>query len=231
LAAVGELAAAIAHEVRNPLAVIVNAVAGLRRNSAREADREMLLGIVDEETARLNRLVTDLLRFARPVNVQRAAVSLVELVQRSKTLEKDGHSVAIAAVDDPEVQSVELDPGLVGLVFDNLIENAFQAMPSGGVVHIDIDRGELSGFPAAKVAVRDSGHGMDPSVLENALRPFYTTRPSGTGLGLPIVQRIVEAHGGRLELDSQPGVGTIVRVLLPLKPAEKLPSDHPERRA
>ena len=93
LAAVGELAAAIAHEVRNPLAVIVNAVAGLRRSAVRDEDRTMLLRIVDEEAARLNRLVTDLLRFARPVSVKRSPVSLLELATlRSSAMARRHHN-------------------------------------------------------------------------------------------------------------------------------------------
>ena len=115
LAAVGELAAAIAHEVRNPLAVIVNAVAGLRRSAVREEDRTMLLGIVDEEAARLNRLVTDLLRFARPVSVKRSPVSLLELANRSRSSAMlDGHQIAVSMEDDPELHTVWVDPGLFG---------------------------------------------------------------------------------------------------------------------
>jgi signal transduction histidine kinase len=219
LAAVGELAAAIAHEVRNPLAIIVNAVAGLRRSGLREEDRTMLLGIVDEETARLNRLVTDLLRFARPVNVKRSLVSLAELAQRSESLVKDGHDIEVSVADDPAVQSVEVDPGLLRLVFDNLVENACQAMPGGGTVKIEVDRAAHA-RAMISIAIKDSGHGMDADVLQRATHPFFTTRPSGTGLGLPIVQRIIEAHGGRIELESHPGVGTCVRLLLPRRPPE-----------
>jgi signal transduction histidine kinase len=219
LAAVGELAAAIAHEVRNPLAIIVNAVAGLRRSGLREEDRTMLLGIVDEETARLNRLVTDLLRFARPVNVKRSLVSFAELAHRSESLVKEGHNIQVSVADDPIVQGVEVDPGLMRLVFDNLVENACQAMPAGGTVKIEVDRA-LHSAALISVAIKDSGHGMDADVLQRATHPFFTTRPSGTGLGLPIVQRIVEAHGGRIEIESEPGQGTCVRVLLPLRPPE-----------
>ena len=215
LAAVGELAAAIAHEVRNPLAVIVNAVAGLRRPGLREEDRAMLLGIVDEETARLNRLVTDLLRFARPVNVQLAAVSLSELAQRSEVLATDGHRSRFKPTMTRPCSSWCWMLGSSRLVLDSLVENAFQAMPSGGTVRIQIRRGELESRSCVNIAISDNGHGMDEAVLERGLHPFFTTRPSGTGLGLPIVQRIVEAHGGRLELESKPGVGTTARVLIP----------------
>jgi signal transduction histidine kinase len=219
LAAVGELAAAIAHEVRNPLAVIVNAVAGLRRSAVREEDRTMLLGIVDEEAARLNRLVTDLLRFARPVSVKRSPVSLLELANRSRSSAMlDGHQIVVRMDEDPDLHTVWVDPSLFRLVFDNLVENACQAMKSGGTVQILVHRGQLRGDPAVRIEIADSGQGMEQGVRERALDPFFTTRPSGTGLGLPIVHRIIEAHGGEIRLDSEEGQGTTVTLLLPLGP-------------
>ena len=216
LAAVGELAAAIAHEVRNPLAVIVNAVAGLRRTGIADDDRTMLLGIVEEEAGRLNRLVTDLLRFARPVSVKRSPVSLVELANRCRSNASNTSEIRVAVADDPAVQTVDVDPNLFRLVLDNLVANASQAMGGSGIVDIRIDRGTLRGEDAARIVVGDTGHGMEAVVLKRALDPFFTTRPSGTGLGLPIVQRIIEAHGGELHLDSSEGEGTRVTVLVPL---------------
>lgn len=216
LAAVGELAAAIAHEVRNPLAVIVNAVAGLRRVSGSEEDRGILLSIVDEEAARLNRLVTDLLRFARPLNVKRSPVSLVELAKRSRSQVLDGHEVVVTIGDDPDIQTVWVDPSLFRLVFDNLVQNACQSMRGGGRVDILVTRDALPTGPAVSIEIKDHGHGMEAEVRERALDPFFTTRPSGTGLGLPIVQRIVEAHGGELTIDSHEGEGTRVALRLPL---------------
>lgn len=233
LAAVGELAAAIAHEVRNPLAVIVNAVAGLRRSAVRDEDRTMLLGIVDEEAARLNRLVTDLLRFARPVSVKRSPVSLLELANRSRSSAMlDGHQILVNMDEDPELHTVWVDPSLFRLVFDNLVENACQAMKSGGTVQIVVHRGQLRGEAAVRIEIADSGQGMERGVRERALDPFFTTRPSGTGLGLPIVHRIIEAHGGEIHLDSEEGQGTTVTLLLPLGPPPEeqqspgLPSVH-----
>ena len=181
-----------------------------------EDDRKVLLDIVDEEAARLNRLVTDLLRFARPVTVQRSAVSLVELAHRAESLAREGHSVSVNISDDPDVATVWVDPGLFRLVFDNLVENALQSMPGGGTVNIQIRRGEWNGAACVRVEIRDQGQGMEPEVLERAVDPFFTTRPSGTGLGLPIVQRIIEAHGGDIEIESEAGAGTSVILLLPM---------------
>lgn len=229
LAAVGELAAAIAHEVRNPLAVIVNAVAGLRRAELKEADRATLLNIVEEESGRLNRLVTDLLRFARPVDVKRAPVSLVELANRTRSAVGDDYEIHVRASDDPEIQVIWVDPNLFRLVLDNLVSNACQSMRGGGRVEITVSRAEYRGEVAARVEIRDRGHGMDPQVKRRALDPFFTTRPSGTGLGLPIVQRIVEAHGGELVLESTEGQGTTVTLVVPVHAPEQT-SDRSESR-
>lgn len=225
LAVVGELAAAIAHEVRNPLAVIVNAVAGLRRGSLREQDRTTLLDIVEEEAGRLNRLVGDLLRFARPFSISRQAVALTEMANRFN--EGGDASVAVEVDATPDAETVWVDPNLFRLVFDNLISNARQAMRDGGTVHVRIRREEGAGEPCVRIEVEDRGHGMPPDVRRRALDPFYTTRPSGTGLGLPIVQRIVEAHGGWLGIESTEGVGTTVTLHFPIAQ----PSAPPQRPA
>lgn len=216
LAVVGELAAAIAHEVRNPLAIIMNAAAGLRRPTIGSEDRATLLSILDEETARLNRLVTDLLRFARPVIIKRSTVSILELARRAEGRLEDKHRLQISVSDQPHLKSVEADANLLRLVFDNLVSNAFQAMPDGGTVEIVVGEATRGDAQFVRIDIVDQGHGMDEQVLARATDPFYTTRPSGTGLGLPIVQRIVEAHGGQLEIDSTPGQGTRVSLLLPL---------------
>ncbi len=216
LAAVGELAASIAHEVRNPLAVIVNATAGLRRRTLPEDDRETLLSIIDEESERLNRLVAELLRFARPVSAKRALVSLVELCQEVQRNRPLGYDVIVSIPEQPELETIWVDPGLFRLVMDNLVANACQSMRSGGAVTIDVHEAEFDdGRPAVAIDIVDAGHGMDPSVLTRATHPFFTTRPSGTGLGLPIVLRIVEAHGGDLRLKSEPGRGTTATLRIP----------------
>jgi signal transduction histidine kinase len=216
LAVVGELAAAIAHEVRNPLAVIVNAVAGLRRGSLKEQDRTTLLDIVDEEAGRLNRLVGDLLRFARPFSVNRLPVSLGELARRFKG-SIEGPQEIVTEIDAvSEADTAWVDPNLFRLVFDNLLSNARQAMREGGVILVRIRPERARAEPSVRIEVVDSGQGMDPEVQRRALDPFFTTRPSGTGLGLPIVQRIVEAHGGDLRIHSVGGVGTTVTVTIPV---------------
>jgi signal transduction histidine kinase len=215
LASVGELSAAIAHEVRNPLAIIVNAVAGLRRAALKVEDRDVLLGIVDEETARLDRLVSDLLRFARPVRVARSEVSLTELIDRVLSALGDEYRGRLSIPPQQDLETVFVDAGLIKLVLENLLENACQAMPDGGVVTVSAQPALLQGSAAVCLRVTDRGHGMDARTRERATKPFFTTRPTGTGLGLAIVDRIVQAHGGELRIASEPGEGTTVSVVIP----------------
>jgi len=223
---VGELAAAIAHEVRNPLAVIVNAVAGLRRSSLRQEDRVTLLDIIEEEAGRLNRLVGDLLRFARPFSVSRQRVSLVEMANRFNDAPESQPSVDVRVDGAPDAEMVWVDPNLFRLVFDHLISNARQAMREGGTVDVRIRKDEIAAEPGVRIEIADSGHGMPADVRRRALDPFFTTRPSGTGLGLPIVQRIVEAHGGWLGIESAEGVGTTVTLHFPIAQPSS-PSQRP----
>jgi signal transduction histidine kinase len=219
LAVVGELAAVIAHEVRNPLAIIANAGAGLRKHAISREDHDTLLAILDEETSRLNRLVTDLLRYARPVNVQRSHLPLPDLLERALSL-------ANANTNKKRIRSelrVEASEGriwgdanLLRQVFDNLIDNAMQAMGVDGALTVRVRSVAEGGVDGIAVDIIDTGEGMDTQVRSRALDPFFTTRPSGTGLGLAIVDRIVEAHGGRLGIESRAGEGTTVTVFLPL---------------
>jgi signal transduction histidine kinase len=222
LAAVGELAASIAHEVRNPLAVIVNAAASLRRERLSDQDRQTLLGIIDEETSRLNGLVTDLLRFARPFSITSADVELAELLERAARVVGDDYQVELSIPDDPLLGTAAVDPALLRLALENVIENACQAMPDGGTIGISSEYSSLDGVPCVRIAVRDQGPGMDAQVRKRALDPFFTTRRSGTGLGLPIAARIMEAHRGTLTIESEPGSGTVIGLLVPAPEA----SDH-----
>jgi signal transduction histidine kinase len=219
---VGELAAAIAHEVRNPLAIIVNAVAGLRRGNIRDDARKHLLDIVDEEAARLNRLVGDLLRFARPVSVNPLPVSLVELANRARGSLHEPHELSIESDGSPECESVWVDPNLFRLVIDNLISNARQAMRDGGTIKLRVRKEPNAGVPSIRLEIQDTGRGMGADVRRRATDPFFTTRSTGTGLGLPIVVRIIEAHGGTLTIESTEGTGTTVSVIVPAgKPANE----------
>jgi signal transduction histidine kinase len=228
LAVVGELAAVIAHEVRNPLAIISNAVAGLRKQAISRADHDTLLLILDEETNRLNRLVTDLLRYARPVNVQRQHFSLADLLDRTLGLANaDRDSIRIELKVECHEGRIWGDANLLRQVFDNLVDNAVQAMGTSGALTVRVRAATEEGIDGLAVDIIDTGEGMDTQVRSRARDPFFTTRPSGTGLGLAIVDRIVDAHGGHFVIDSHAGEGTTVTVFLP----HGSPSEPPPARS
>jgi len=228
LAVVGELAAVIAHEVRNPLAIIANAGAGLRKQAISWEDRETLLAILDEETSRLNRLVSDLLRYARPVNVQRSQMALGDLLDRALApASRETKRIRIELLKEAHEGRIWGDANLLRQVFDNLIDNACQAMGGGGTLTVRIRPSQDEGVDGLAVDIIDTGEGMDTQVRSRALDPFFTTRPSGTGLGLAIVDRIVEAHGGNLRIESHTGEGTTVTVFLPHGSASDPPHSKP----
>ena len=216
LAVVGELAAVIAHEVRNPLAIISNAVATLRRREIAPDDRDTLLGILDEEASRLNRLVGDLLRYARPVNLERQLISLRDIVMRGLALLEGNTEVTVELSEPAPVDWIWGDANLLRQVVENLINNAVQAMTGGGVLTVLLVPLEEEGARGVELQIQDTGEGMDTQVRNRALDPFFTTRPSGTGLGLAIVARIIDAHGGRLRIKSAAGAGTVMHVFLPI---------------
>ncbi len=224
LAAIGEMAAVIAHEVRNPLAVISNAVASLRREGLSRHDHDVLLAILDEETVRLNRLVSDLLSYARPINLQRQRVVLHDLSQRATIMST--HHEAKVVYDESSVRGqIWGDANLLRQVFDNLVENAVQATGGTGCVTIAVSQASREAGEGFLVTVTDDGEGMDTQVRNRAKDPFFTTRPSGTGLGLAIVNRIVEAHGGQMWFESHAGEGTRVSVFLPIGTESSPPPD------
>jgi signal transduction histidine kinase len=218
LAAVGELSAVIAHEVRNPLAVLKNAVSNLRRPTLTPADRSILLRILDEETARLNRLVRDLLAYARPMAPKAAPVPIAPLVKRAIELARSARDgapdVEIELTIAPPPEALLGDGELLQHALVHVIDNALQAMPSGGRLTIESKRVEHEGRPAVALAFRDTGEGMDTLVCAKALEPFFTTRAAGTGLGLAIVDRVVKNHGGTVDIASVPGGGTTVTLTL-----------------
>lgn len=216
LAMVGELAAVIAHEVRNPLAVISNAVAGLRRDGIEISDRRILLEIINEESSRLNRLVSDLLSYARPITPQRHPTSLVELLERALSLHLASYPrVTLQFHADPATPLISIDAGLLRQVIDNLVGNAIQAMRDEGVLTVHLGPHRQGATSGVRIEIQDTGEGMDTLTRTQAKTPFFTTRPTGTGLGLAIVDRIIDAHGGSMNLESKTGEGTSVQIFLP----------------
>ena len=219
LAALGEMAAALAHEVRNPLGVIFNSLASLPREIAAGHSGAPLLAIMKEESDRINHLVGDLLDFARPTQ----PLLSDELPLTSAISEAVGAVLALATAKiDFELRGekcperVPMDGRLMRQVFFNLANNAMQAMPNGGKLKVTATLELSTAEPRVKVTFEDTGHGIPAALLSRVFEPFFTTRARGTGLGLALVKRIVEGHRGEVQVASTPPRGTQVVVAWPI---------------
>jgi two-component system sensor histidine kinase HydH len=212
LKTLGEMAAGMAHEVKNPLAAIRSSAQILtERGSGKEAQ---FAGIIVGEVDRLNRVVNEFLDYARPAPLKREPALLSGLLD--SCLELLGPVIRQAGIavtrTYPEGEAkANADPNQLRQVFMNLILNAAQATARGGEIKLKVAQDGAG----TRVVVADSGPGIAPDRLKRAFDPFYSTKPGGTGLGLPIAQRIVSEHGGRLRLESRPGEGTTATVILP----------------
>ncbi|NNC01997.1 GAF domain-containing protein [Corallococcus exiguus] len=225
-AALGELSAIVAHEVRNPLGVIFNAVATLRRIMNPGGDTAMLLDIVAEESDRLNRMVADLLDFTRPRNPVLQPEDLLRVLQDAFEAAR-----AQAPTERPVYLSVEVEPGLSAVPMDrrqirqalfNVAVNAIQSMPQGGDVRVRGRRDTHGGREQLRIDVMDGGPGIPAELLHRVFEPFFTTKAQGTGLGLAVVKRILEEHRGEIAVESAPGRGTTFTFWLPLTQPQSL---------
>lgn len=218
LAALGEMAAGLAHEIRNPLAGLKGAAQYLQGEDVPEEGREMLQVIVDEAN-RLDVVVRQFLDYARPFELNRAPEPPNAFVAHALALLRaQGIPRGIELTEDlaGDLPVVPLDGALLAQVMINLLQNAIQAMPRGG--HLGVAtrlRAGRSGQPTVEVAVSDSGPGISPEALKKLFVPFYTTKAGGTGLGLAISRRIVDAHGGELAVESEEGQGATFVLRLP----------------
>ena len=221
LAALGELSAIVAHEVRNPLGVIFNAVASLRRLLNPNGDAAMLLDILAEESDRLNRMVSDLLDYTRPREPIRQPEDVARLLQDSVESawgQQGSPSHVTTSIDVAEdLPRVPLDRRLIRQALVNVLVNAIQSMSSqGGVIRVSARRESHDGRPFLRTDVADQGCGIPNELLHRVFEPFFTTRAQGTGLGLAVVKRIIEEHHGEVFLASTLGRGTVFSIRLPL---------------
>jgi two-component system, NtrC family, sensor histidine kinase HydH len=218
LAALGQLSAGLAHELRNPLGTIRASAEMLSRSvpADNEVAREVA-GFIASEVDRSNSLVTRFLDFARPMQLKLVPSDLAEVLDRAVVLvERDTpqHRVTFYKNYSPDLAPFPFDAELMERVFYNLLLNAAQASDEGGAITLKTRR--LDG--TAEVAVIDRGPGIDPKIREQIFNPFFTTKSDGVGLGLAIVSKIVDEHGGRMAVESEPGRGSVFRVLLPMQP-------------
>jgi len=215
LASLGSLAAGVAHEIRNPLSSLKGFATYFReRHRDDPSDRETA-EVMITEVDRLNRVIGQLLEFARPVTVTPVPTSLQMVIRHAlKTVEGQAREkgIRIEAEIPSEIGEIPLDADRISQVFMNLFLNAFAAMEAGGILRVSVGRQEER---TVRISVSDTGVGIRKEDLPRVFDPYFTTKPSGTGLGLPIVQKIVEAHKGEVFMTSEPGKGTTVMVLLP----------------
>ncbi|MBI5594864.1 MAG: HAMP domain-containing protein [Elusimicrobia bacterium] len=215
LATLGELAAQLAHEVRNPLTGLSSALQVLERESAENPSRRGLIEKMLAQLQRMDRTMGDFLRYARLPEAAPRPVALKEALSRVLFLlgpRMRAQGVELALALPGELPLVQGDPGQLEQVFLNLALNAVQAMPGGGRLEI---AGAVKDASTVVVTVADTGSGIAPEVLERIFEPFFTTKDGGSGLGLSITRQIAMAHGGELWLESEPGVGTTAHVRLP----------------
>jgi two-component system sensor histidine kinase HydH len=222
LAALGQLTAGLAHELRNPLGTIKASSEML--NKALTAENEVareVAGFISTEVDRTNSLVTRFLQFARPLKLHLDTADLSQLLDRAITAaEREAPGIAVYRNYAPEIPPFPFDAELMERVFYNLVLNAVQASPRGGAVTVKT-RAEGR---TAEIAVIDRGVGIGTAQMKDIFNPFFTTKPEGVGLGLAIVAKIVDEHGGKIAVESEPGKGSIFVVSLPMDPAPSLPA-------
>ncbi len=215
MVAVGELAAGLAHEIGNPLAAISGSVQMLSASVDGDGAQRKLIEILLKESHRLDRTIKGFLRFARPrerssvsFDIARLLAENVELLKNSEEV-SDRHRLEVQL--DPPTARLFADPDQVSQIFWNLARNALRAMPDGGVLRV---AGTLK-EDWYRLRVIDTGRGMSEEQRTNLFHPFQSFFDGGTGIGMAIVYRIVQDHGGRLRVDSRPGAGTTITVELP----------------
>ncbi|MCU1336240.1 MAG: signal transduction histidine kinase, nitrogen specific, NtrB [Bryobacterales bacterium] len=222
LAALGQLTAGLAHELRNPLGTLKTSAELLERKVATDNDiaREMA-GYITQEVDRMNSLITRFLDFARPRHLRLEKTDLHAMLNRAIERfdrEKSGAAASATVFKNysPDVPPVRIEAELMEHVITNLLSNAAQASPAGAVVTLKTRLAATAEGRMAEIAVIDRGSGIDPKHLENIFNPFFTTKAEGVGLGLAIVSKIVDEHGGQIAVESAWGEGSVFRVYLPV---------------
>lgn len=220
LAAIGRMAASIAHEIRNPLAAMRGSIQMLRHEMEGESSQAELMEIILRESDRLNRIITDFLNYARPRSASHAKVDIGELLNQTFTLLRyspeidQRQSVEDEVIDGPLM--ADADAEQLQQVFWNLARNALQSMPEGGTLRAQVSRNTKNRI---RLTFSDTGRGMSPAQVEHLFEPFSSTT-GGTGLGLSIVYQIIREHGGTINVRSLEGQGTTITIELPSERGE-----------
>jgi two-component system sensor histidine kinase PilS (NtrC family) len=216
LAAIGRMAASIAHEIRNPLAAMRGSIQMLRSEVDSDSSQAELMEIILRESDRLNRIITDFLNYARPRSLTQARVDVGDLLHQTFALMRHSPEISTnqSIVEELPKEPIfaEADEGQLKQVFWNLARNALQAMPQGGTLRTTL---ESNSNNRLRISFTDTGRGMSPDQVEHLFEPFSSTT-GGTGLGLSIVYQIIRDHGGTINVRSRVGQGTTITVELPV---------------
>ncbi len=216
MASLGSLAAGVAHEIRNPLSSIKGFATYFKERYRDNPQDKETADIMVQEVERLNRVISQLLEFARPIAMEKRPSSLQTLIRNSlKMIESQSREKNIAVHTDlaPDVPDAMVDEDKIKQVLLNLYLNALGAMKEGGSLNVRLFRGAGN---TVNITVSDTGPGIDEKDIAHIFDPYFTTKPSGTGLGLSIVHKIIEAHDGEIMVKSAPGEGVAVSILLPV---------------
>lgn len=240
LAVLGRFTSAVAHEVRNPLTGIAAGIQYLARTQELDAEQRKSISLILDEVERLNRIVNDLFKVAKPRNLLYQKVSVSDLIERSKRSIADlitSKNISFESKIGEDVPSIEVDPDQIVQVLINLIKNAGEAVANGGRIcvsaRIGTDADRVSSLKdntnVVCIEVVDNGGGIDPEDREKIWEPFFSRKKNGTGLGLFVSQSIIQNHRGWIAVSSEPGSGSAFRVYLPIsrpKEGEQVEAGH-----
>lgn len=217
LSTLGEMVAAVSHEIRNPLGIIMSSAELLKKKTVSNTPSSAIPDIIVEEAGRLNNIITDFLNFAKPKAPNFVACRIEDILEKNITFfasdikDKAYRIEKRARTDLPQIVA---DPNMLYQAFLNLLINARQAMPDGGKIMIELTANDNK----IKIHFEDEGSGIQPDVLSKIWDPFFTTKETGTGLGLGIVKNIIEAHDGQVSFENRPVKGARMTIELPIQP-------------
>jgi two-component system, NtrC family, sensor kinase len=222
LVSLGEVSASMAHEFNNLLGIIMGVVEDMLSSADPADPNYRALQIIDEESKRCRQIVRDLMEYARPKSTEFCSTSIADVINKTLQLVENRlykQKVTVEKTLEPELPRIQADSTQLEQVLVNLYLNAIDAMPEGGKLSVDAKTMERDGITLpAVITVLDTGSGIAAADLPKIFQPFFTAKKRrGMGLGLPICERIIKNHGGRIQVESQPGAGSTFKIYLPLE--------------
>jgi two-component system, NtrC family, sensor histidine kinase HydH len=215
LSTLGEMVAGISHEIRNPLGIIRSSSEHLKKKMSDRNPSSSIPDIIIEESVRLDNIITDFLNFAKPKSPNLTACKIENVLEKNINFLAPQFKEAgyiIKKHYDNDLPEINADMDMLYQAFLNILINAMQGMPEGGLIYVKVSAGDN----AVTIVFEDEGEGIPEDIMEKIWDPFFTTKAKGTGLGLGIVRNIIESHDGTVSIDNKPDTGTIVKVILPV---------------